>query len=38
LSPTRKRLLGGAATHVAYLNGWDTMVARYRAHRIFRGA
>jgi glycosyltransferase involved in cell wall biosynthesis len=38
LSPTRKRLLGGAMTHVAYLNGWDTMVARYRAHRILRGA
>jgi len=38
LSPTRKRLLGGAMTHVAYLNGWRTMVARYRAHRILRGA
>jgi hypothetical protein len=31
-------MLGGAMTHIAYLNGWGTMVARYRAHRILRGA
>jgi len=34
ISPTRKRLLCGAATHVAYRNGWRTLVARYRAHRL----
>jgi glycosyltransferase involved in cell wall biosynthesis len=34
LSPTRKRLLGGAATHVSYGNGLGTLVARYRAHRL----
>ena len=36
-SPTRKRLLGGAMTHVAYRNGWRTMLAPYRAHRVLRG-
>jgi glycosyltransferase involved in cell wall biosynthesis len=36
LSPTRKRLLTGAATHVAYGNGWRTLVARYRAYRLLR--
>jgi hypothetical protein len=36
LSPTRKRLLSGAATHVAYRNGLGTIVARYRAHRFLR--
>jgi hypothetical protein len=44
LSPTRKRLLGGAITRIAYRSGWGTLVARYRAHRalraqhVFRGA
>ena len=37
-SPTRKRLLGGAMTHIAYRHGLRTMVARYRAHRVLRGA
>jgi glycosyltransferase involved in cell wall biosynthesis len=37
-SPTRKRLLGGAITHIAYRNGWRTLVARYRAHRVLRRA
>lgn len=36
LNPTRKRLLSGAATHVAYGNGLGTIVARYRAHRVLR--
>ena len=36
LSPTRKRLLSGAATHVAYQHGVGTIVARYRAHRVLR--
>jgi hypothetical protein len=36
LSPTRKRLLGGAVTHVSYGNGLGTLVARYRAHRLLR--
>jgi glycosyltransferase involved in cell wall biosynthesis len=36
LNPTRKRLLSGAATHVAYRNGLGTIVARYRAHRVLR--
>ena len=36
LSPTRKRLLGGAITHVSYGNGLGTLVARYRAHRLLR--
>jgi glycosyltransferase involved in cell wall biosynthesis len=37
-SPTRKRLLSGAMTHIAYRNGLRTMVARYRAHRVLRSA
>lgn len=37
-SPTRKRLLSGAVTHIAYRNGLRTMVARYRAHRVLRSA
>ena len=36
LSPTRKRLLGGAVTHVTYGNGLGTLMARYRAHRLLR--
>jgi len=36
LSPTRKRLLGGAITHVSYGNGLGTLVTRYRAHRLLR--
>jgi glycosyltransferase involved in cell wall biosynthesis len=36
LSPTKKRLLSGAATHVAYGNGVRTLAARYRAHRLLR--
>src|SRR5262245_8309348 len=36
LNPTRKRLLSGVATHVAYRNGLGTILARYRAHRILR--
>ena len=36
LSPSRKRLLWGAATHIAYGDGWRTLVARYRAHRLLR--
>jgi hypothetical protein len=36
VSPTRKRLLWGAATHIAYGNGWKTLVARYRSHRLLR--
>jgi glycosyltransferase involved in cell wall biosynthesis len=36
LSPTKKRLLGGAITHVSYGNGLGTLVARYRAHRLLR--
>jgi glycosyltransferase involved in cell wall biosynthesis len=35
-NPTRKRLLSGAFTHVAYRHGWRTMVARFRAHRVLR--
>jgi glycosyltransferase involved in cell wall biosynthesis len=38
LNQTRKRPLGGAMTHIAYRNGWGTMVARYRAHRVLRDA
>jgi glycosyltransferase involved in cell wall biosynthesis len=34
LNPTRKRLLSGAATHIAYRNGLGTIVARYRAYRV----
>jgi glycosyltransferase involved in cell wall biosynthesis len=37
-SPTRKRLLGSAISHIAYRNGWGMLVARYRAHRVLRGA
>jgi glycosyltransferase involved in cell wall biosynthesis len=37
-SPTRKRLLCGAMTHIAYRHGLKTMVARYRAHRVLRSA
>lgn len=37
-SPTRKRLLGGAVSHLAYRAGWRTMVGRYRAHRVLRGS
>ena len=36
LDPTRKRLLSGAATHVAYRHGLGTIAARYRAHRVLR--
>ena len=36
LDPTRKRLVSGAMTHVAYGNGLRTLVARYRAHRLLR--
>jgi glycosyltransferase involved in cell wall biosynthesis len=36
LNPTRKRLLSGAATHIAYRNGIGTIVARYRAYRVLR--
>jgi glycosyltransferase involved in cell wall biosynthesis len=34
LSPKRKRLLGGAMTHIAYGNSWRMLVARYRANRV----
>jgi glycosyltransferase involved in cell wall biosynthesis len=34
LSPKRKRLLGGAITHIAYGNSWRMLVARYRANRV----
>jgi hypothetical protein len=36
IDPTRKRLLGGVMTHLAYRNGWETLRARYRAHRVLR--
>ncbi len=36
LSATGKRLLGGAASHVAYREGWPVLAARYRAHRVLR--
>jgi glycosyltransferase involved in cell wall biosynthesis len=36
LSPTRKRLLQGAACYVAFGAGWQTIVARLQAHRIRR--
>jgi len=36
LTPTPKRLLGGAACYLAHGSGWPTMVARLRAHRIRR--
>jgi glycosyltransferase involved in cell wall biosynthesis len=38
LSPTRKRLLSGALSHVAYGDGWAALLARYHAHRFLRGA
>jgi len=38
LSPTRKRLLSGALSHVAYGDGWAALRARYHAHRFLRGA
>jgi glycosyltransferase involved in cell wall biosynthesis len=34
LGPRRKRLLGGAITHIAYGNRWRMLVARYRANRV----
>jgi glycosyltransferase involved in cell wall biosynthesis len=34
LGPKRKRLLGGAITHIAYGNSWRMLVARYRANRV----
>ena len=34
LSPRRKRLLGGAITHIAYRNSWQMLVSRYRANRV----
>jgi glycosyltransferase involved in cell wall biosynthesis len=36
LSPTRKRLLSGAARYLADGSGWPTLAARLRAHRIRR--
>jgi glycosyltransferase involved in cell wall biosynthesis len=36
LNATRKRLLSGLATHIAYRNGLGTIVSRYRAHRVLR--
>jgi glycosyltransferase involved in cell wall biosynthesis len=36
LSPTRKRLLSGALSHVAYGDGWATLLARYQSHRFLR--
>ena len=38
LSPTRKRLLAGAVSHVAYGDGWVALVARYHAHRFLRAS
>jgi glycosyltransferase involved in cell wall biosynthesis len=38
VSPTRKRLLAGALSHVAYGDGWPVLVARYRAHRFLRAS
>jgi glycosyltransferase involved in cell wall biosynthesis len=38
LTPTRKRLLGSAISHVAYGSGFGMLVARYRAHRVLRGS
>ena len=38
LSPTRKRLLAGAVSHVAYGDGWVALVARYHAYRFLRGS
>lgn len=36
INATRKRLLSGVATHIAYRNGLGTILARYRAHRVLR--
>jgi glycosyltransferase involved in cell wall biosynthesis len=36
LSATAKRLLGGAASHLAYREGWPAIAARYQAHRFLR--
>lgn len=36
IGPTHKRLLGGVATHIAYRSGRETLLARYRAHRVLR--
>ena len=38
MEPTRKRLLGGVMTHIAYRSGWETLIARYRAHRVLRAS
>jgi glycosyltransferase involved in cell wall biosynthesis len=38
LNPHHKRVLGGAATHIAYRSGWRTLAARYRAYRVLRRA
>jgi len=38
ISPTRKRLVSGALSHVAHRDGWPALVARYRAHRFLRGS
>ena len=38
LSPTRKRLLAGAACYLAHGSGWPTIAARLRAHRVRRAA
>jgi glycosyltransferase involved in cell wall biosynthesis len=37
ISPSRKRLLGSLASHLAHADGWYTLLARYRAHRFLRG-
>jgi glycosyltransferase involved in cell wall biosynthesis len=37
-TPTRKRLLGSAISHIAYGSGLGMLVARYRAHRVLRGS
>jgi len=37
VSPPHKRLLGGAASQLAYRNGWRVVAARYRAQRFLRG-
>ena len=36
LPATRKRLLAGAAWHLAHGSGWPTIAARLRAHRVRR--
>ena len=38
LSPTRKRLLSGAARYVADGSGWPTLAARLRAYRVRHGS